>query len=414
MSRLLAATAVAQGAVFAALLYAATWFEARDFALFGMAFGLANMANSANTFGVETRLAVVRDDGVAALVRVGGTAALAVSGLALPVVVLLVLTADLDLSVSAFFAIAAAHLLAWQQMLTVLALRYAPPHALSRSRTAQGLTNAALIFVLGMTPLPGYVALTGAWVISVIVGVCLLATVVPPAVRHWRPASRRDWSFAVRQVRYQPLSNLLVGLASQAPLVLLPLLTTDAIAGAWALCTRLLSAVVVAGQAVLQPVYYSEAAEHVRLGRWGQLRRWHARWTIGLGAGAVVAFVTAGWAIASLLPRLDPQWASVGTVIVAGCIFWGSLLWAVPLSQTLQLVHAMGWQFAWAVVRFVVAGGGFLATSSLGGAAALMAWAVMCLLTDAMLVGVQLLILAGRSRRSTPSADLEQSRAEQA
>ena len=213
-------------------------------------------------------------------------------------------------------------------------------------------------------------------------------------------------------MRYQPLSNLLVGLASQAPLVLLPLFTTDAIAGAWALCTRLLSAVVVAGQAVLQSVYYSEAAAHVREGRWGQLRRWHVRWTIGLGAGAGLLFVIAGWVIANLLPRLDPQWASVGSVVIAGCIFWGSLLWSVPLSQTLQLVHAMGWQFAWAVVRFVVAGGGFVATSWLGGATAVWTWAVLCFLTDALLVVVQLLILARRSRDSALSADMEWSRAE--
>lgn len=412
MSRLLAATAVAQGAVAVALLYAATRFEARDFALFGLSFGLANMANSANTFGVETRLAVVRDEGVTALVRVGGTAAFTVSGMVLPVVPLLALRADTAVAASVALAFAGGLLMAGQQMLTVLALRYAPPHALSRSRTAQGLTNAALIFVLGMTPLPGYAALTGAWVVSNLVGVGLLATVVPPRVRRWRPATRSDWSFAVQQVRYQPLSNLLVGLASQAPLVLLPLFTTDAIAGAWALCTRLLSGVVVAGLAVLQPVYFSEAAEHVRKERWGQLRRWHVRWTIGLGAGAGIVIVTAGWVIANLLPLLDPQWASVGSVVIAGCIFWGSLLWAVPLSQTLQLVHAMGWQFAWAVIKFVVAGGGFVATSSFGGATALLAWAVLCLFTDALLVAVQLLILARRSRDSAPSAEMERSRAQ--
>jgi hypothetical protein len=406
------ATGIAQGAVFIALLYAAARFEARDFALYGLAFGLANMANSANTFGVETRLAVVRDDGVAALVRVGGTAAVAVSGLALPAVVLLVLMGDFDVSVSVALAIGAGHLMAWQQMLTVLALRHAPPHALSRSRTAQGLTNAALIFGLGATPLPGYVVLTGAWVVSILVGLRLLATVVPPAVRTWRPATRSDWAFAVDQVRYQPLSNLLVGLAAQAPLVLLPVVTTDAVAGAWALCTRLLSAVVVAGQAVLQPIYYAEAAEHVRQRRWGQLRRWHALWAIGLGAGAGVLFSLAGWIISSLLPRLDPQWASVGTVVIAGCIYWGSMLWSVPLSQTLQLMGAMGWQFAWAMVRLAVAGGSFVATSSLGGSTALWAWAVLCLLTDALLITIQLLILARRSRRSEPSPDVELARAE--
>lgn len=132
ISRLLAATAVAQGAVFAALLCAAAWFEPRDFALYGLSFGLANMANSANTFAVETRLAVVHADGVPALVRVGGTTTLGLSLLALPVVALLTVTSGADVSVSVLLAVAAAGLLAVQQVLTVLALRHAPPHALSR------------------------------------------------------------------------------------------------------------------------------------------------------------------------------------------------------------------------------------------------------------------------------------------
>lgn len=408
--RLLFSTAVAQIAVLVATILSAAWLMPRDFALFGAALGIAGIVSSFNTLGIETRLAVVDAAVMARLLRTGLAACLAITAAGATVALVLARSRQLDWAVVVAFAMTASVIYGAQQVVTTLALRDRHYGALARSRVSQGIVNAILILALSASRMPGYVALSGAWVISMAVGlvVCMLGWTAPLPAR-WR-VSARDVSSTTAEVGLQPVTNLLAGVTGYIPLVVLPLVASASLAGSWALSTRILGAATLATFASLQPVYYATAAEQVRARAFQQLAAWHRRWAIWLTASAIPGFALASVVIAYALPLLGDQWLEARTLVLPACLYWGSQYFGLPLSQTLLLVGKVRLQLIWTVVRFAASAAAFALWPVWGAVSSIWAWAVVCAATYFALTVIQARVLQSMALQSveTPIAALKE------
>jgi O-antigen/teichoic acid export membrane protein len=403
--QLLSSTMLAQIAVLAATVLSAAWLDPIDFALFGAALGLAGIVNSVNTLGIETRLAIVEVATMTRLLRAGMAAALAITAVGGAAAALLAASGRDEWACVLAFAMAGSVVSALQQVVTTLALRERRPDVLMRSRVAQGAVNAVLILVLSSSPMPGYVALSTAWVVSTVVGLLVsLYGWAPPLPTSWR-VSAEDISVTRAQVGLQPVTSLLAGVSSQIPLVVLPLVASASLAGSWALSTRILGAAVLAAFSALQPVYYATAAEYVREHAFPRVATWHRQWAIWLTAATVPGFLVAGLVIAFALPLLGAQWLDARDLVAPACIYWGSQFFGLPLSQTLLLVGRIRLQLLWTVARFVSAVAAFALWPVWGASASIWAWSIVCAATYVVLTVVQARVLQRMAAgESTPTA----------
>jgi len=390
---LLSSTMLAQLAVLAATVLSAAWLAPLDFALFGAALGLAGIVNSVNTLGIETRLAIVEVPTMARLLRAGLATCLALTAAGGAVAVVLAASGRPEWAEVLAFAMAGSLVSALQQVVTTLALRERRPDVLMRSRVAQGTVNAVLILTLSASPIPGYVALSGAWVASTVVGLLVsLYGWAPPLPAGWR-VTATDISVTRAEVGLQPVTNLMAGVSVQIPLVVLPLVASASLAGSWALSTRILGAAVMAAFSALQPVYYATAAEYVRGRAFSRVAAWHRRWAVWLSAATVPGFILAGLVIAYALPLLGAQWLDARALVAPACIYWGSQFFGLPLSQTLLLVGRIRLQLVWTVVRFVAAVAAFALWPLWGATASIWAWSIVCAATYVILTVIQARVL---------------------
>ena len=387
--RLLSSTVLAQVAVLAATVAAATWLTPRDFAFYGAAWGLAGIVNSVNTLGVETRLAVVEAATMEGLLRTGLAACSALTAVGALGAVALAASGKQDWAVVLAFAMTASVVYAAQQLVTTLALREHRHEVLVRSRVAQGVVNAGLIVGLSASPMPGYVALTSAWVASMIVGLIVsLNGWTPPLPDKWR-VTKADVRLTRTELGLQPVTNLLAGITVQIPLVVLPSVASASFAGSWALCTRVLGAGVMAAFSSLQPVYYATAAAHVRENAFPLLATWHRKWAIWLTAVTLPGVAVAGLIISYVLPLVGDQWLEARILVVPACVYWGSQFFGLPLSQTILLVGRVQLQLVWTVVRFMAAATAFALWPVWGALASVWTWSVVCALTYLTLTVIQ-------------------------
>lgn len=405
VGRLFGATVLCQFAVLGATLAAATWFQPQDFALYGAALAIAAITNSFNTLAVETRIAVVDRKLAATLLKVGMSSALAVSlTMGAGAVVLSWFWLN-DWSATLAIAAVGAWASAKQQLFTVVALRFDAARLLVRSRVVQGTSNAALILSLGWLPVPGYVALSGAWALSVLLGLI-------PVRKCWirqpgdrRRSNRSEYRAALIEVRSQPLGNLITTAASQAPSILLPLVAPPSVSGSWALVNRILNGAVSAVYSALQPVFYAKAAKRVRTQDMAGLRQSYRRWWLGLTGVAVPAFCAAGALMFEALPLLSGEWTSARDVIAPALVFWASQFVALPVSQVLQLSGRFSLHLRWSSLRFVAIAGALCCWPLVGARTGLWVWASL-----SAGAWVSLLALQGRVLRRISLEGRDQSR----
>ena len=399
--RLLSSTIVAQIAVLAATVVSAAWLLPRDFAYYGAAFGIAGIVSSFNTLGIETRLAVVEAATMARLLRTGLAACLGIAALGTVVALFVAGSDQWDWGVVIALAMAASMLSASQTVVTTLALRVSQYGVLARSRVAQGIVNAALIVTFSALPMPGYVALTGAWILSMVVGLIVsLRGWVPPFPASWR-LTTPDVSATRAEVGLQPVTSLLAAATVLIPLVVLPLVASASLAGSWALSTRVLGAAVMSTYASLQPVYYATAAEFVRGRAFPRLAGWHRRWAVWLTAATIPGFTVAGLVIAYGLPLLGDQWMEARALVIPACLYWGSQFFGLPLSQTLLLVGRIRLQLIWTVARFVAATAAFALWPLWGALASIWAWSIVCVVTFFILTVIQARVLRHMASQAT-------------
>jgi O-antigen/teichoic acid export membrane protein len=301
------------------------------------------------------------------------------------------------------FAMASSVAFGVQQIVTPLALRHHLYDVLNRSRVVQGVGNAVLILVLVALPIAGYVALSLAFSISMVLGLIVILRGIPPThTQRWRPTTH-DWATTRREIGLQPVTNLLTGVTIQIPLIMFPVFAGAGLAGSWALSTRILAAGVTASYNSIQPIYYATAANYIRDGAYSRLQSWHRKWSLMLTAAAVPGFILAGLLIAYGLPLLGKEWEEARTLVVPACLFFGSVFLALPLSQTLLGVGRIRLQLIWTTVRFVAAVAAFALWPLWGPGGALWAWALVCSSSHLILVALQVRVLSGLSRRLDPA-----------
>lgn len=386
--QLFASGVIAQAFGFFATAYAAVLTNPEDFALFGIITALTAVLASFNTMAAETRLTVLGRLDAEALCRAGLCAAILVS--------IICLTSGFGLAVSglggyriALFVGAASLMVGLQQLLTGVVLRHEAQSVLARSRIVQGLSNAGFLVVFLHQPMSGYEALSLAWVLSL--GLSNLPLL--PEAKGWssgfKVASRSDWRRLGREVRWQPVSNMLAQGVGAMPLILLPAFGANLLAGAWALANRFLMPLVNMVQMTLQPVYYGRAAALLRDGMAHEFSRYHKKWLIGMMCAGAPALLASVICINWLIPLLGDNWKSANLVLVPACLFFSSCVIWLPLSQTLVLRGYVDLQFTWTGVRCLVC----LAPFSLGfyGAyeSALLLWSVSAVGTAAVHLALQ-------------------------
>lgn len=350
-SRLFGSTVLAQIAVMAATAFAASRLSPADFGWFGAVSGAVWITASVNVLAADSRLSVVPEDAVRPLVRGAASAAVAIAVLQAVAGTGGVLAGQ-DWGPMALLVALGAGASGVQQLLVALIMREQQQQLLARGRLVQGLSNAVLIAASAFAPLPGFLGLSLAWIISIVLGLIPLLRGVRLDLRtlgRWRPDDVRA---VLAEVRLLPLSQLMAGTVASLPLVVLPVLG-EAVGGAWALASRFLTPMVNTAFATLQPLYYARAAELVRGGAWPALRRYHARWLAFLAAASVPVtafFVVIVWWV---LPALGEEWQVARTVLLPACLYNVSNFACLPLSQTLVLLGRVHAQFWWTLVRCV-------------------------------------------------------------
>lgn len=376
-SRLFGSTVIAQIAVMAATAFAASRLSPADFGWYGAVSGAVWITASVNVLAADSRLSVVGEDAVRPLVR-GAASAAAAIGVLQAVAGLGGMLAHQEWGPMALLVTVGAGATGVQQVLVALIMREQQQQLLARGRLVQGLSNAVLIAASAFAPLPGYLGLSLAWIISIVLGLVPLLRGVRFDLRslgRWSPADVRA---VFAEVKLLPLSQLMAGTVASLPLVVLPVLG-EAVGGAWALASRFLTPMVNTAFATLQPLYYARAAELVRSSDWTALRRYHARWLVFLGAASVPVaafFVVIVW---WLLPALGDEWLVARTVLLPACLFHVSSFVCLPLSQTLVLLGRVHAQFWWTLVRCVACVVPFLLFTD--AALGLLGWSVAAAVT---------------------------------
>lgn len=381
-SKLLGTSVLAQVAVLGAIAVAAARTTPADFALFGSVSAAAAILASCNTLAAESRSPVVADDASFALVRAGATIATLVMLVCLLAGGVAAL-AGLSWGVIAALAGVCAWLLAAQQLMTGMVMRLQRQELLARNRLFQGLGNAVLILALIALPIPSYLALVGAWALSLLIGDLVIWAGLPGEVRSraLRPASASDARTLVRQVRWQPVANLMATTAAQLPVLALQVSGSGAIAGAWALANRFLLPVVNTGNNTLQPIYYGHAAALLRESRMAAFGSYHRTWMLRLAAAGLAALAGFGVVVWWVIPALGAEWDVARVVIVPACLHFATMLACLPLSQTLILLGRVDMQFVWTTVRFVACAAPLAAIGVIGALPALVTWSVASSLT---------------------------------
>lgn len=381
--KLLTSGLIAQMASLVSLAFAANQTTPDDFARFGMIMAGTGVIASVNTLAAETRATVVSGAQAEAITRAGSTACAA---FALLIVIgsLMTLPVGQDWVVVGLFIGGCGFLVGLQQLLSGIVLREEKQELLARSRLVQGLSNALLIVALLLTPMNGEVALGLAWLVSLALGDAVIARGVVGWSMAFRTATRDDFRSLISEVKWQPVSNLLVSSTGSFPLLFLPLGGAIALAGAWALASRFLLPVVNLAQVVLTPVYYGRAAAYYRAEEYESFRTFHMKWMVGLLVAGVPVLIGIFVCIEWFIPALGAEWDIARNTLVPACIFFTSLFVWLPLSQTLILQGRVNAQFAWTVLRFVACLAPFALLGRADPDVVLLGWAVASAATIAL------------------------------
>jgi O-antigen/teichoic acid export membrane protein len=392
VGQLLGSTVLAQVAVLGAIAAAARATTARDFADYGVVTSVTAVVATFNTWAAESRTTVVEEDRAHEISRAG----LAVLWMVLALITLAAALAavmgqhrlGLLLGLGGIGAAVTGGL----QLVQGVVLRRQQQHLLAHSRATQGLSNAALILLFLAIGLPGFVIITIPWLISLVLGLAVLLRATGDRPLWWGRSSWAEWRVLRSETRWQPGSNVLVSLAGALPMLVLPAVGAVEVAGAWALVARFLMPVVSTLNSTFGPIYLGHAAGMIRRRELPQLRRYHARWTLLLAAGMVLLLGGATYAVLVLVPLLGPQWSAAGSVLVAALLYFGSMFWCVPVSQTLVLLGRVDTQAWWSVARAVLCAIPMLwAASEPRGA--LTGWAAMAALTFVAQLGLHRIAL---------------------
>lgn len=379
---LLSSSVLAQIAVLAATAIAASRLVPHDFALFGAMTGLSAVLATVSTLQSEARLPALEEGPARALVRTGVTANALLGVLSLAVAGALALAGS-DWSLVVAIGGLCTVVLGIQRLLFALALRARRSDLLARYRVVQGLANAVLILLgVAVLPLPGAVGLGLAWAVSLVIGTAAMLIGWRPPVSVWRGTlARADWREQWQEVGMQPLAALMAGGVGPLPLLALPVLGQPLVGGAWSLCNRFLVPVVNTTYSTLQPLYVERASEEMRRGRPDLLRRVHNRWAVALALPSALAALGCYVVIVWALPLLGPQWVIGREVVWPAIIYFVTLFWCLPLSQTLLLAGRKDLQMAWTVVRFALAVLGFATVLVVDARTALLLWSLASAVT---------------------------------
>ncbi|WP_056916817.1 lipopolysaccharide biosynthesis protein [Phycicoccus sp. Root563] len=373
--KLFGSTALAQGAALVATVVAATSAGPTDFAIYAGIRAATAAVSSVNALATETRLPVVSDDDSRALIRAATTTVVTTSALTVLVGAVASLEGATWASIAlllgpSFLAVSALN------VVTSAVVRASRPHLLARNRVLSGFSNAALIIGLIFTSLPGYLVLTGAFVVSTLLGVLVMLHGLPGWLSQARPAHRGDWRIVRREVGWQPLNNLAANLGTALPALLLPAFGATALAGAWALLSRIMNAVVNVVYSTAAPLYTAEFARLVRDGDSSERVHLHRRWLGRLSLLVIPSVVGIIVGVLWVVPLLGEQWNGVSTVLVPACLSFAVLILWLPMSQTLVLVGRTTLELVWTLGNLAVSAATLALIPVLGGEQALTVWAV--------------------------------------
>lgn len=373
-SRLLGSSVLAQVAVFGALAFAATRTSVEDFARFGLVGAIASVLSSCNTLAAESRLALVPKPDAFALNRAGWTAAVT-STMLLVVTGFACWRSGQDLGLQLIFGAGVGGTMGLNQMLTGVVLRQQRQSLLAVNRLVQGLANAVLIlllFALGADP---FVGLSAAWLLSTILGNMVLASAASDFRRAMRCARRQDWDTWWREVRVQPVSNLVGSLVGALPMMVLTAVGANHVAGAWALVSRFLGPVVTTASATLQPIFYGHGAAQLRSGQLREFQRYYSMWVRRLMYASLVFLPGLLVAVVFIIPLLGQHWDVARNVAVAACVNFTGFFICLPLSQTLVMLGKVDLLLRWTIARLAICAVPLALIGVIGPWGALTGWA---------------------------------------
>lgn len=392
VGQLLGSTVLAQVAVLAATALAARVTTTGDFADYGVVTSITAVLATFNTWAAESRTTVLREEPAHQVPRAGMAIVGVVTALVGVAAVVAAMIGQPRLGMMLALGGVGAAITGGQQLLQGVVLRHQRQHLLAHSRATQGISNAALIVLFLGLGFPGFVVLTLPWLVSLGLGFLVLVRATPDRAVWLGRSSRAEWHTLRSETRWQPGSNVLVSLAAALPMLVLPIVDAIEVAGAWALVARFLMPVASTLNSTFGPIYIGHAAGMVRQGEVAALRRYHARWTLLLAGGAVLLSGAAAYAVLGLVPQLGPQWSGAGSVLPAALLYYGSLFWCLPVSQTLILLGRVDTQAWWSVARAVLCAVPLLWVAH-APRAALTGWAVMAASTFVAQLGLHRLAL---------------------
>lgn len=382
-SKLFSSNVIGQLAVLAAISVAASRMEPASFAAYGVVAAGAYLLASFNTFAAELRSPVVDERKAAALTRGGLAIASMLSCLlAFAGIVFHVATQGRDRTGQILLLVAGCGLaLGMQQLLNGLILRDQRQELLARSRLAQALSNACLIFSLLLTPMPMWIGLSIAWLVSVAIGVSVLARALVGRLRVMGTPRLNDLRTVRDEVRLQPLANLMASSTAQLPIFVLQYVGATTLVGAWALVSRFLTPVTNTAVSTLQPIYYGQMAHLLRAGQHRDASRHHRTWMRRLGMFGIIVAICYGIVTWWAIPQLGVGWDVARTVTIPAILHFSTLFVCVPLSQTLVLLGRPNVQFFWTAMRLGLCSVPLLASPWVGAGPALTSWAVLSSVT---------------------------------
>lgn len=381
-SKLFGSSAIAQVAVLVATGIVTTRVRPADFADYGAVSGAAFVIASFNTLAAETRIPVVAAAPARALHRAAWNAIVFLS-LAGVIAGGVVAANSPRWSVIVLLTTGCSLLLGIQQILTAVVLREQRQGLLAQGRLVQGLSNAGLLVALIFLPVPGVLVLSGSWFLSLGLGLIpLFKGLSRSETRDWFGiAHKEDWRLLRREVGLQPIANTLTTGVGSMPLLVLPLIATADLSGAWAVVNRFLMPVVNTLYLTLQPLYYGRGAHLLRQNAVAQFREYRASWLKWLSISSVGMLIACIVAIELALPILGSEWRIGSLVTLPACFYYVSLFLCLPVSQTLLMLARVKIQFWWTIARVVLCALPFSFVSWIGAYPALTGWAVAAAVT---------------------------------
>lgn len=352
-SKLFGSGVIAQACGFLATAFAASRTSPGDFALFAAVTAATAVLGSVNSLAAESRVPVVGRRAAEALNRAGFSAVVVFSVVFALAGIVGVVEGQAWGHVALLTAWCSAAL-GIQHLLVGIVLRTQQQELLARNRLVQGISNALLIVFFVIAGMPGFFALSVAWGLSMTLADAVLLPRVPGWGPGFAPARGRDVAALMDEVRWQPLSNLLSDGVGQIPLLALPALGAPSVSGAWAAASRFLTPIVNMAQITMQPIYYGQAAAHLREGDPDGYERHRRLWSRRLAYGAIPVLVGCYVALEWFVPLLGPEWRVSSLAIVPACIVFPMALSWLPISQTLILSGHLRAQFVWTVVQFAL------------------------------------------------------------